>query len=71
MGKYYGKYYSGEDCKDCGNNCAILFLSIAGKTMARMLLHHLSLSIAAEVLPETQCGFLQSRSTIDMVFSQV
>jgi len=53
------------DRKDCGNYRGISLLSIAGKILARILLNRLS----PMVLPDTQCGFREGRSTMDMVFS--
>ena len=43
-------------------------LSIAGKILARVLLNRLVTSIAADHVPESQCGFRANRSTTDMVF---
>ncbi|CAH1256684.1 Hypp1700 [Branchiostoma lanceolatum] len=40
----------------CGNYRGISLLSIAGKIFARVLLDRL-LTVAEEVLPESQCGF--------------
>ena len=47
----------------------ITLLSIAGKILARVLLNRLVPSIAADHIPESQCGFRAKRSTTDMVFS--
>ena len=55
--------------KICGNYRGISLLSIAGKIMARIILNRISEKITPNILPETQCGFRSSRSTIDMVFS--
>ena len=57
------------DRKDCGNYRGISLLSIAGKIMARILLNRVNQMISPVVLPETQCGFREGRSTMDMVFS--
>ncbi|KAI8496700.1 hypothetical protein Bbelb_253550 [Branchiostoma belcheri] len=51
----------------CGNYRGISLLSIAGKIFARVLLDRL-LTVAEEVLPESQCGFRPSRGTTDMIF---
>ncbi|CAH1250247.1 Hypp8829 [Branchiostoma lanceolatum] len=51
----------------CGNYRGISLLSIAGKIIARVLLDRL-LTVAEEVLPESQCGFRPSRGTTDMIF---
>ena len=55
--------------KDCGNYRGISPLSIAGKIMARIILNRINDKITPNILPETQCGFRNNRSTIDMVFS--
>ena len=55
--------------KECGNYRGISLLSIAGKIMARIILNRLNDKITPHVLPETQCGFRNNRSTMDMVFS--
>ena len=49
---------------DCSNYRGITLLSIAGKILARLVP-----SIAADHIPESQCGFRAKRSTTDMVFS--
>ena len=54
--------------QDCNNYRGISQLSIAGKIFARVLLPRLQV-IANRILPESQCGFRSSRSTVDMVFS--
>ncbi|CAH1249934.1 Hypp8727 [Branchiostoma lanceolatum] len=51
----------------CGNYRGISLLSIAGKIFAHVLLDRL-LTVAEEVLPESQCGFRPSRGTTDMIF---
>ena len=51
----------------CGNYREILFLCIAGKIFARILLDRL-LQLVEEILPESQYGFRPSRGTIDMIF---
>ena len=43
-------------------------ISIADKILARILLNRLVPSIAAENIPESQCGFRSNRGTTDMVF---
>jgi len=55
--------------KDCGNYRGISLLSIAGKIMARIILNRINKKLTPNILPETQCGFRNNRSTIDMVFS--
>ena len=54
--------------QDCNNYRGILLLSVAGKVLSRVLLPRLQV-IADRVLPESQCGFRASRSTIDTVFT--
>ena len=60
--------YKKGDRTDFGNYRGISLLSIAGKIFARILLNRLSTHITPEVIPETQCGFRGSRSTVGMVF---
>lgn len=54
--------------QDCNNYRGISLLNLAGKILARVILPRLQV-IAARILPESQCGFRASRSTVDMVFS--
>ena len=54
--------------QDCKNYRGISLLCIAGKVFARVLLPRLQV-IANRILPESQCGFRSSCSTVDMVFS--
>ena len=51
------------------NHRGISLLCIAGKILTRILLNRLSLHLADNVLPESQCGFRAQRSTIDMIFA--
>ena len=51
---------------DCGNYRGISLLCIASKIFARILINRLSTHITPEVVPETQCGFIGNRSTVDM-----
>ena len=53
---------------DCSNYRGITLLSIAGKVLARVLLHRLVPTIAEEILRQSQCGFRANRGTMDMVF---
>lgn len=55
------------DRENCNNYRGISLLSIASKIFARILLDRL-LTLAEDVLPESQCGFRPSRGTIDMIF---
>ena len=59
-------YKKGERT-DCGNYRGISLLCIASKIFARILLNRLSTHITPEVVPETQCGFIGNRSTVDMM----
>ena len=52
----------------CGNSRGISLLSIAGKVLAKIMLSRLVEHISEGVLPEIQCGFRKTRSTMDMVF---
>jgi hypothetical protein len=61
-------YKNKGDRSDCNNYRGISLLSLAGKILARVILPRLQ-SLAERILPESQCGFRASRSTIDMVFS--
>ena len=53
----------------CDNHRGISLLCIAGKILTRILLNRLSIDLADNVLPESQCGFRAQRSTIDMIFA--
>ncbi|XP_069960323.1 RNA-directed DNA polymerase from mobile element jockey [Cherax quadricarinatus] len=53
----------------CDNHRGISLLSIAGKTLARVLLNRLNEHLEQGLLPESQCGFRKDRGTIDMVFA--
>lgn len=55
------------DREDCNNYRGISLLSIASKIFARILLNRL-LTLAEDVLPESQCGFRPSRGAVDMIF---
>ena len=46
----------------------IILLSIVGKVFARVVLKRLQV-LAEQVYPESQCGFRDNRSTINMIFS--
>ncbi|KAM9332674.1 uncharacterized protein KZ484_017783 [Pholidichthys leucotaenia] len=54
--------------QECGNYRGISFLSVVGKVLGKVILEHLK-PILDTVLPELQCGFRKSRSTIDMIFT--
>ena len=57
------------DKADCGNSRGISLLSVAGKVLARIMLLRLASHATNNILPETQCGFRQQRSTADMIFA--
>ena len=61
-------YTREEDRQDCGNYRGISLLANANKIFAKILLQRL-LVFANDVLPEAQCEFRSSRSTIDMIFT--
>ena len=54
--------------QECGNYRGISLLSVAGKVLGKIILKRLQ-PILDAILPESQCGFRSSRSTIDMVFT--
>ena len=54
--------------QDCNTYRGISLLSVAGKVLSRVLLLRLQV-IADRILPESECGFRASRSTIDAVFT--
>ena len=51
----------------CDNWCGIVLLDMAGKVLARLVQNRLR-EVAEETLPESQCGFRQSRGCTDMIF---
>ena len=53
----------------CDNHRGISLLSIAGKILARVLLNRLLNHLEQDLLPESQCGFLEGRGMIDMIFA--
>lgn len=56
--------------KACDNYQGISLLSIAVKIMTLILLNRIKDKTAPNILPETQCGFHNAISTMDMIFSQ-
>ena len=56
------------DRADCGNSRGISLLSVASKILAKILLKRLIKHVTENLMPETQCGFRQNRSTSDMIF---
>ena len=63
-------YKNKGDIKCCDNHRGITLLCIAGKIFARLLLNRLVQHLVIiELIPESQCGFMTGRSTIDPCFS--
>ena len=63
-------YKNKGDVKCCDNHRGISLLCIAGKIYARMLLNRLVKHLdAIGLIPESQCGFVAGRSTIDPCFA--
>ncbi|KAA3670290.1 uncharacterized protein DEA37_0004806, partial [Paragonimus westermani] len=62
--------FKGKGSKQCTDSYrGISLLSCAGKVLARILLNRLNASVLEMNVPEEQCGFRSSRSTIDLVFA--
>ena len=61
-------YKNKGDRAECGNSRGISLLSVVGKLMAKILLKRLIKNVSEDLMPETQCGFRQNRSTADMIF---
>ena len=61
-------YKNKGDRAECGNSRGISLLSVAGKLLAKILLKRLIKHVSEDLMPETQCGFRQNRSTSDMIF---
>ena len=55
--------------QSCDNHRGISLLSIAEKTLARVLLHRLLEHLQLGLFPESQRGFRAMRSTEDMIFA--
>ena len=51
----------------CENWRGIALLDVVGKVLARLVQNRLR-EVAEEILPESQCGFRQSRGCTDMIF---
>ena len=62
-------YKNKGDKSVCGNSRGISLLAVAGKVYAKVMLTRLVQHVSEEILPETQCGFRQGRSTADMIFA--
>ena len=56
------------DKTECGSSRGISLLSVGGKVYAKLLLVRLIEHVSENVLPESQCGFPNVRSTTDMPF---
>ena len=61
-------YENKGDKNYCNNSIGISLLSIDGTVYARVIMIRLQ-KLAEPIYPESQCGFRNKRSTIDMVFS--
>lgn len=44
-------------------------MAVVGKVLAKVMLHRLVKNITEKLLPESQCGFIRNRSTVDMVLT--
>lgn len=55
---------------DCNNFLAICMLATAGKLLSRIMLDRLQKCEADEILPESQSGLTNGRSTVDMVLQE-
>jgi len=54
----------------CNDHRGISLLSIPDKILARVILNLLTKHVSENnILPESQCGFRSSRSTMDMIFT--
>ena len=54
----------------CGNHRGISLLSIAGKSLARILLNRLNEHLEqSRLLPASQCGYRKDRRTTDIIFT--
>ena len=62
-------YKNKGDKAVCGNSRGISLLAAAGKVLAKVMLQRLINNITESILPESQCGFRKSRSTVDMIFT--
>lgn len=62
-------FYKKGNRQAYNNHRGIFLLSIAGKTLAQVLLNRLIKHLEDGLLPESQLGFRKNRGTIDMVFA--
>lgn len=62
-------YKNKGDKAVCGNSRGISLLAVAGKVLAKVMLQRLIRNTTESILPESQCGFRKSRSTVDMIFT--
>ena len=63
-------YKNKGDRYSCDNHRGISLLCIAGKILARLILNRLSKHIDnVGLIPESQCGFVQGKSTADSSFA--
>ena len=61
-------YKKKGDRNICGNSRGISLLSTSGKVVTKILLSRIVKLIVDQILPESQSGFRQERSTVDMIF---
>ena len=62
-------FHKKADRSDCNNFRGISLVSHAGKVLLKIVANRLSnFCEAQQILPEEQCGFRPTRSTIDMLF---
>ena len=63
-------YKNKGDRSCCDNHRGISLLCIAGKILMRLMLNRLSKHLAnIDLIPESQCGFVQGKSTADSSFA--
>lgn len=62
--------YKPKGGKDvCDSYRGICLLAVTGKFLSRVMLDRLLLHFTNNVLSKSRCGFRNSKSTIDMIFS--
>lgn len=54
---------------ECSNSSGISLLEAVGKHFAKNLVNRLQSHIYCEVIPDSQCGYRTSRSTMHMIFT--
>ena len=53
----------------CDNHRDISLLSVAGKSLVRVVLNRIIKHVVPNVYPESQCGFRSGKGTVDMIFA--